>query len=95
MLLVQHRLSAAVCRWVEAVKGWVQLAVPELMLAADIFPTAQAHTAFDDVTHRAAAAVSRLAQAILTAPRSPDKVPLLCTEQAQLVMATIHLAHFR
>ena len=58
-------------------KGWVKLAVPELALARDIFPAAEAHTAFDEVTHRAAAAVSRLAQAILTAPRSPDKVGLL------------------
>ena len=52
----------------------MQLAVPELALAADIFPAAEAHTAFDEATYRAAAAVSHLAQAILTAPRVPDKV---------------------
>ena len=66
------------CRWAEAVRGWVQLAVPELALCVDIFPAAEAHAAFDEVTHRAAAAVSRLAQAMLTAPRSPDKVRCSC-----------------
>ena len=49
-------------------------ALPERALASDIFPATTGDTAFDDVTQRAATAVTRLAQSILATPRSPEKV---------------------
>ena len=55
-------------------KAWVAHALPERALASDIFPATTADQAFDDVTQRAAIAVTRLAQSILAAPRSPEKV---------------------
>ena len=61
-------------RWVLTAKAWVAHALPERVLASDVFPATTADQAFDDVTQRAAIAVTRLAQSILAAPRSPEKV---------------------
>ena len=61
-------------RWALSAKAWVAHALPERALASDIFPATTGDTAFDDVTQRAATAVTRLAQSILATPRSPEKV---------------------